>query len=48
MASQLDRQERLQKANDVITNNSNIAHLEREVARLHGTYLALASAAGKT
>ncbi len=48
MASQLDRQERLQKADDVITNNSDIAHLEREVARLHGTYLALASAAGKT
>ncbi|MBI3569878.1 MAG: dephospho-CoA kinase [Gammaproteobacteria bacterium] len=47
MASQLGRQERLQKTNDVITNNSNIAHLEREVARLHGTYLALASAAGK-
>ena|SRR3989344_502715 len=47
MASQLGRQERLQKADDVITNNSDIAHLEREVARLHGTYLALASAAGK-
>ena len=47
MASQLDRQERLQKADDVITNNSDLAHLEREVARLHGTYLALASVAGK-
>lgn len=47
MASQLDRQGRLQKADDVITNNSDIAHLEREVARLHGTYLALASVAGK-
>lgn len=48
MASQLDRQERLQKADDVIVNNSDIAHLEREVARLHSTYLTLASAAGKT
>ncbi|MBI3576241.1 MAG: dephospho-CoA kinase [Gammaproteobacteria bacterium] len=48
MASQLDRQERLRKADDVITNNSDLAHLEREVTRLHGTYLALASAAGKT
>ncbi len=48
MASQLDRQERLQKADDVITNNSDLAHLEREVARLHSTYLAFASAAGKT
>ena len=47
MASQLGRQERLQKADDVITNNSDIAHLKREVARLHGTYLAFASAAGK-
>lgn len=46
MASQLGRQERLQKADDVITNNSDIAHLEREVARLHGTYLTLASATG--
>lgn len=48
MASQLSRQERLQKADDVITNDSDIAHLEREVARLHGTYLTLASATGKT
>lgn len=48
MSSQLGRQERLRRANDVITNNSDIAHLEREVARLHGTYLALASAADKT
>lgn len=45
--SQLGRQERLRRANDVITNNSDIGHLEREVARLHGTYLAPASATGK-
>lgn len=44
MASQASRQERLQKANDVITNNSDLAHLEREVARLHGVYSALAPA----
>lgn len=41
MASQASRQERLQKADDVITNNSDLAHLEREVARLHGVYSAL-------
>src|SRR3989344_491253 len=35
MASQAGRGERLQKADDVITNNSDLAHLEREVARLH-------------
>ncbi len=44
MASQAGRQERLQRANDVITNNSDLAHLEREVARLHGMYSALAPA----
>ena len=42
MASQLGRQERLQKADDVITNNSDVAHLEREVARLHEIYRAFA------
>jgi dephospho-CoA kinase len=42
MASQLGRGERLQKADDIVTNNSDLAHLEREVARLHGTYVALA------
>lgn len=48
MASQLGRQEQLQQADDVITNNSDIAYLEHEVARLHGTYLTLASATDKT
>ncbi len=42
MASQVGRQERLQKADDIITNNSDLAHLEREAARLHGVYSALA------
>ncbi len=42
MASQASRQDRLQKADDVITNNSDLARLEREVARLHGVYSALA------
>lgn len=41
MANQAGRRERLQKADDVITNNSDLAHLEREVARLHGAYSAL-------
>lgn len=44
-ASQLGRRERLQYANDVITNNSDSMHLEREVARLHGVYLTLAASA---
>lgn len=44
MASQASRPERLQRADDVITNNSDLAHLEREVARLHGVYSALAPA----
>ena len=48
MASQAGRGERLQKADDVITNNSDLAHLEREVARLHTTYLSLAATAGRT
>lgn len=38
MSSQLGRQERLRQANNVITNNSDIAHLEREVTRLHSKY----------
>lgn len=45
MASQLGRRDRLQKADDVITNNSDLVHLEREVARLHGKYAALARGA---
>lgn len=44
-ASQINRRERLRHADDVITNNSDSMHLEREVARLHGTYLALAASA---
>lgn len=44
-ASQLSRRERLQHANDVITNNSDSMHLEREVARLHDAYLTLAASA---
>lgn len=47
VASQLDRQERLRKADDIITNNSDIAHLEHEVARLHASYRVRAPAAGK-
>ncbi len=46
LASQASRQERLQKADDVITNNSDLAHLEREVARLHGAYSAQAEGRG--
>jgi len=45
LASQASREERLQQADDVITNHSDLAHLEREVARLHGVYAALARTA---
>lgn len=45
LASQASREERLQQADDVITNNSDLSHLEREVARLHGVYLTLARTA---
>lgn len=44
-ASQINRRERLRHADDVITNNTDSMHLEREVARLHSAYLALAASA---
>jgi dephospho-CoA kinase len=47
MATQLGRRERLQKADDVITNNSDLAYPEREVARLHDSYRSLAATAGR-
>jgi dephospho-CoA kinase len=40
--AQLGRPERLSHAHDVIANDSDLAHLEREVGRLHARYLALA------
>ena len=43
MSAQASRAQRLQKANDVIDNNSDRKHLEAEVERLHQWYLSLAS-----
>ncbi len=42
IASQASREERLARADDVIVNDRDLAHLDREVSRLHEFYLALA------
>ena len=42
MATQIARQQRLQQADDVIVNDSDLAHLQQQVAALHQKYLALA------
>jgi len=48
MAAQISRQERLQKASDVILNNKNIDFLQRQVINLHRHFLELsARSAGK-
>ena len=44
IASQATREQRLQAADDVITNNSGLAELAAQVRRLHARYLALAAA----
>lgn len=44
MAAQLTRAERLAKADDVIDNDGDEAHLKQQVATLHTQYLALAKA----
>lgn len=44
LAAQISRDERLRKADDVIANSADIAHLRQEVARLHEHYLKLAAA----
>ena len=43
MAAQATREQRLAAADDVIVNDRDLAHLDREVARLHAEYLALAA-----
>lgn len=45
MAAQASREERLAAADDVIVNDSDLAHLDAEVARLHAQYLEMAEAA---
>ena len=42
MATQIARQQRLHQADDVIANDSNLAHLQQQVEALHQKYLALA------
>ncbi|MGI9326185.1 MAG: dephospho-CoA kinase [Pseudomonadales bacterium] len=40
--AQITREERLAMADDVIVNDQDLEHLDREVARLHEQYLAMA------
>jgi dephospho-CoA kinase len=47
MAAQVSRAQRLQKADDVIDNNGDRKHLEKEVERLHQWYLSLAATVKK-
>lgn len=43
MAAQATREQRLAAADDVIVNDQDLSHLDREVERLHGLYLQLAA-----
>jgi dephospho-CoA kinase len=43
MLAQLSRKERLQHADDIIINDADMVHLERQVNALHRKYLALAN-----
>jgi dephospho-CoA kinase len=43
MATQLSREDRLQQADDVIVNDADISHLQRQVEALHKKYLVLAN-----
>ena len=43
MAAQASRDERLAAADDVIVNDQDLSHLDREVERLHALYLDLAA-----
>jgi dephospho-CoA kinase len=42
MATQMSRQERLERADDVIFNDADLSQLERQVDAMHRKYLALA------
>ena len=44
IAEQMERSERLQKADDVISNEQSLEHLEREVLKYHHLYSQLAAA----
>ena len=43
IAAQMDRQERLSKADDVILNDKDLDHLLSEVDKLHETYLQMST-----
>jgi len=47
IAAQVSRAQRLQKADEVIDNNGDRKHLEKEVERLHQWYLSLAATVKK-
>ena len=40
--AQLPRDERLRRADDVIVNDQDLAHLDVETSRLHAQYLSMA------
>lgn len=42
IAAQISREDRLARADDVIVNDQDLDHLDRETARLHSQYLELA------
>jgi dephospho-CoA kinase len=46
MAAQANRDDRLAAADDVIVNDQDLEHIDREVARLHAQYLAAAQTTG--
>jgi len=48
IAQQIPRKDRLQKADDVILNDRDIAFLKAQVIQLHGQYLMLSKAGSKT
>lgn len=43
MAAQVSREERLRQADDVIANDADVSHLQRQVEALHRKYLVLAN-----
>ena len=47
MAAQMRRDERLARADDVLSNDRGLAHLRRQVAQLHAKYLDLARGHGQ-
>ena len=43
MSAQVSREQRLKAADDVITNNSDMANLEKQITVLHNTYLEMSA-----